>query len=383
METPDDGEKKLHAAVLANYSDLKGWSEDSLAQALPAFLKSCAAISKRDSVNQFAKRNRNLLGLQLGKIGHWKYLCQIAETLGKRAPKKAVREYFEKYFAPYKLVLGGVAGGLVTGYYEPTLRGSWTKTKRFYVPLYKKPKDLISVKLGSFVPELGTQTIYGRILNQKLVAYWSREEIYNGMLDNKGLDLLWVDSLIDAFFLQIQGSGVVVLPGGERVRVGYAGKNGLPYFAIGRDLVKSGAISKQRVSMESIKYWLIKNPKKGLELMKKNKSFVFFRLLKGDAPLGAQGVELTPGRSIAVDRDFIPLGVPVWLDTTYPLKDQRPLRRLVVAQDVGGAIRGPTRADFFWGAGYQAGKNAGFMKNIGTMYVLLPRFYNHKQQFSD
>ena len=126
------------------------------------------------------------------------------------------------------------------------------------------------------MPELATKTIHGRIKNQQLVPYWSREEIYNGMLVNRGLDLLWVDSLVDAFFLQIQGSGVVLLPGGERVRVGYAGKNGLPYFAIGRDLIKSGAISKQRMSMDSIKAWLAKNPKKGLELMKKNKFFIFF-----------------------------------------------------------------------------------------------------------
>ena len=128
--------------------------------------------------------------------------------------------------------------------------------------------------------------------------------------------------------------------------------------------------------MDSIKDWLAKNPKKGLELMKKNKSFIFFRLLKGAGPLGAQGVELTPGRSIAVARNFIPLGVPVWLDTTHPLKANKPLRRLVVAQDTGGAIRGPTRADFFWGAGSQAGKKAGFMKNTGTMHLLLPRFHN-------
>ena len=192
----------------------------------------------------------------------------------KKPSKKAVREYFEKHFKPYKLVSAGAAGGLVTGYYEPILRGSWKKTKRFHVPLYKKPKDLISANLGSFVPKLATKTIHGRIENQILVPYWSREQIYNGMLANKGLDLLWVDNLVDAIFLQIQGSGVVLLSGGERVRVGYAGKNGQPYFSIGRDLIKSGVISKQRVSMESIKDWLAKNQKKGLELMKKNKSFV-------------------------------------------------------------------------------------------------------------
>ncbi len=352
-------------------------------QALPAFLKSCKTIYKRDQSKPFVAKNRNLLGLQTGKIGHWKYLCQIAKTLGNKPSNQAVREYFEKHFKPHKLVSARAGGGLVTGYYEPILRGSWKKTKRFYVPLYKKPKDLISVNLGKFMPELATKTIQGRIENQILVPYWTREQIYNGMLVNKGLDLLWVDSLVDAFFLQIQGSGVVLLPSGERVRVGYAGKNGQPYFAIGRDLIKSGVLSKERVSMETIKDWLAKNPKKGLELMKKNKSFVFFRLLKGAGPLGAQGVELTPGRSVAVDRDFIPLGVPIWLDTTHPLKDEKPLRRLVVAQDTGGAIRGPTRADFFWGAGYQAGKNAGFMKSFGTMHVLLPKFDRHKHQFSD
>ena len=163
LEKSEAGKAKSNKVVLANYSELNGWSEDKLSLALPAFLKSCTKIAKREHSKLFVANNRNLLGLQVGRIGHWQYLCKIAKTLDHGASKEAVRQYFEKYFKPYKLV--SAAGGLVTGYYEPILRGSWKKTNRFYVPLYKKPKDLVSVKLGKFLPELATKTIHGRVEN--------------------------------------------------------------------------------------------------------------------------------------------------------------------------------------------------------------------------
>jgi membrane-bound lytic murein transglycosylase A len=195
-----------------------------------------------------------------------------------------------------------------------------------------------------------------------------------------GLELLWVDSAIDAFFLHIQGSGRVILDTGELVRVGFAGRNGQPYFAIGRDLVKRGIVSKENISLQFIRSWLKKNPNQAVNLMQKNKSYVFFRevkSLKGKAlnntgPIGASGVYLTPGRSLAVDRRYFSMGIPMWVDTTHPLT-KRPLRRLMVAQDTGGAILGPIRGDFFWGAGRQAREAAGRMKQLGQLYILLPR----------
>jgi membrane-bound lytic murein transglycosylase A len=194
------------------------------------------------------------------------------------------------------------------------------------------------------------------------------------------LELLWVDNAIDAFFLHIQGSGRVVLDTGEMVRVGFAGRNGQPYFAIGRDLVKRGIISKDKISLQTIRDWLERNPSQAIDLMHKNKSYVFFRELKflrsktsdNNGPIGASGVSLTPGRSLAVDRRYFAMGMPVWIDTSHPLTND-PLRRLMIAQDTGGAILGPVRGDFFWGAGVEAREAAGRMKQAGQLYILLPR----------
>jgi membrane-bound lytic murein transglycosylase A len=187
------------------------------------------------------------------------------------------------------------------------------------------------------------------------------------------LELLWVDSAIDAFFLHIQGSGRVAMADGGVVRVGYSDTNGQPYRAIGRDLVESGEISSDRISMQTIRAWLAAHPNDAEAMMARNRSFVFFRILQGDGPIGAMGVALVPGRSLAVDRRFVPLGLPVWLDATDPLSPGTPLRRLMVAQDTGGAIRGPVRGDVFWGHGAKAAARAGRMKSRGRYFLLLPR----------
>jgi membrane-bound lytic murein transglycosylase A len=193
------------------------------------------------------------------------------------------------------------------------------------------------------------------------------------MLKGQQLELLWVDSAIDAFFLHVQGSGRVVFEDGSVVRVGYAGRNGRRYTPIGRELVAKGIIPQKKVSLQSIRQWLAENPIAGRQLMEKNQSYIFFRLMEGDGPIGAQGVQLTPGRSLAVDRKYIPLGVPVWLNTSEPGKSRKPLRRLVMTQDTGSAIRGPVRGDLFFGFGNEAGLRAGHMREIGTYYLLLPK----------
>ena len=208
--------------------------------------------------------------------------------------------------------------------------------------------------------------------------YADRAAIDAGALAGRELELLWVDDPVDRFFLEIQGSGQVRLPDGETVRVGYADQNGRPYRAIGKDLIESGAIPREQMSMQAIRAWLEANPKQAPAMMAKNPSYVFFteltELAAASGPLGAQGVPLTPGRSLAVDRKFLPLGAPIWVDTVAPEpRGRAPVARLLVAQDTGGAIRGPVRGDVFWGAGPQAEHLAGHMKSPGRLFILLPR----------
>jgi len=211
------------------------------------------------------------------------------------------------------------------------------------------------------------------VVSGNLKPYEDRKAIVEGALDPRNLEIVWVDDPVDAFFLQIQGSGRVTLEDGRVMRLGYAGQNGHPYVAIGRELIARGALTRETVSMQSIRAWLAANPAEAAALMNANPSYVFFRELPGDGPVGAQGAALTPLRSLAVDRRFVPLGTPVWLDAEHPDPGTARLRRLVVAQDVGGAIRGPVRGDLFWGHGDAAADLAGRMKSPGRYYLLLPK----------
>ncbi|MBU2089727.1 MAG: MltA domain-containing protein, partial [Alphaproteobacteria bacterium] len=256
---------------------------------------------------------------------------------------------------------------------EAELSGSLTRTARHTVPLHRRPDDLVMVDLGQFRDELKGQRIAGRVIDGSLKPYESRQQIVGGALDSRRLEILWVDDPVDAFFLQIQGSGRVTLADGRVIRVGYAGQNGHPYVAIGRELIAKGELTRENVSMQSIRAWLAANPGRADEIMNSNPSYVFFRELPGEGPVGAQGVALTPLRSLAVDRRFVPLGTPVWLDVDHPDSGAPRLRQLVVAQDVGGAIRGPVRGDLFWGHGKDAADKAGRMKSTGFYYLLLPK----------
>ena len=209
-----------------------------------------------------------------------------------------------------------------------------------------------------------------------MVPYWTRREIVAGALDGRAPVAVWVDDPVDLFFMHVQGSGTIALADGGRLRLGYAGGNGRPYVAIGRVLVERGAMALPEVSMQSIRGWLAAHPAEAAAVMDANPSYVFFREIEGEGPLGTEGVALTPGRSLAVDRRFVPLGVPLWLEASDPLDASRPLRRLMVAQDTGGAINGAVRADFYWGFGDEAGAQAGRMKQQGRMWVLLPKGYD-------
>lgn len=355
----------------ASFAALPGWAEDGQAEALGAFLRSCERLGRLP-----ADKPMLADGPWAGRVGDWLPLCEAAASVPPTAG--TARGFFEEGFRPWRLTDAGRDEGLFTGYYEPWLEGAEAPDERFRFPLYRRPPDMVSVDLGRFAPDLAGRKITGRVEDGRLVPYPERAEIVGGALKDRGLELVWVDDPIAAFFVQVQGSGQVRLPGGEALRVGYDGQNGQPYRAIGKDLVEMGALPKDGVSLQSIRDWLRANPDRADEVMNKNRSFVFFRplphLADAPGPPGAQEAPLTPGRSLAVDRRFVPLGAPLWLDVAAPHpEDPRPLRRLVVAQDTGGAIKGPVRGDLFWGAGPEAEFAAGHMQSRGRYYILLPR----------
>jgi membrane-bound lytic murein transglycosylase A len=243
----------------------------------------------------------------------------------------------------------GAAQGLFTGYFEIELNGSRQRGGRYQTPIYRKP------------PDLGTG------------FRATRAEIEDGVLVGRGLELLWVDDPIDAFFLQIQGSGRVRLKRGGSVRIGYDGQNGQPYLAVGRLLIERGVIPRDKLTMATIRAWMKDNPEAGAALRRENPSYVFFREIAGDGPVGAEGVALTAERSLAVDRSFIGLGIPTWLEAEERFVQAQSVRRLLVSQDTGGAIKGPVRGDVFWGTGNAAASRAGVMNASGRYYLLLPR----------
>jgi len=348
----------------ARYADLPDWEGADLAGAWDAFQRSCRALRFRDS---------------------WVAVCAKAAEIP--APtNEAIRAYFEANFTPYRVTNpDGATTGRITGYYEPLLSGSRGRGAPYLYPLYAPPDDLLIVDLASVAPDTKHLRLRGRVEGRRVVPYYTRAEIDNGMAPVAGKEIVWVDDPIEAFFLQIQGSGRVRLPSGETIRIGYADQNGHPYASIGRYLVEQGELALEEASMQGIQAWARANPSRVEELLSKNPSYVFFRELPPDerstdassgyvGPIGALGVPLTAERSIAVDRRFVPLGAPVYLVTTWPNSDV-PLRRLMVAQDTGGAISGPVRADFFWGTGREAGRLAGRMRQDGEMWVLLPNGY--------
>ncbi len=305
----------------------------------------------------------------------WRDACAAAASTGA----DRLRQFFEEHFLPWRVsAADGNTEGLITGYYEPLLRGSRIRQGAYRVPLYAPPDDLLIVDLAAINPDLRNLRLRGRIEGRRVVPYFSRAEIERGAAPLSGKELAWVDDAVEAFFLQIQGSGRVQLDNGDTLRLGYAEQNGHPYVSIGRALIERGELQASEASMQGIQAWARANPARLPELLAQNPSYVFFRELPKASsdpalgPPGAMGTALTPQRSIAVDPRFIPLGVPVFLATSMPGKSE-PLRRLVFAQDTGGAIRGAVRADFFWGFGAEAGNQAGSMRQQGRMWVLWPK----------
>jgi membrane-bound lytic murein transglycosylase A len=304
----------------------------------------------------------------------WQGMCAGAETVDKN-DSAAQRSFYQDRLTPYQVFNpDGSEQGTITGYYEPLLKGSRFKGERFRYPLYGVPDDMLEIDLGDAYPQLKGQRLRGRLSGKRVVPYYKRAEIDAGTEGLKGRELFWVENAVELFFLQIQGSGRIELVDGRQIKVGYAEQNGHPYVSIGKKLIEMGEMKLEDASMQGIKAWGEKNPNKLTALLEMNPSYVFFRELPEHltAPLGALGVPLTNEYSIAIDPKSIPLGAPVFLATTQP-NSATPLNRLMLAQDTGGAIRGPVRADFFWGFGEKAAAQAGRMKQLGRMWVLFPK----------
>jgi membrane-bound lytic murein transglycosylase A len=340
------------------WEEIDGLQADNISLAWPAWMQSCSTLINKPV---------------------WQKACSAATQLNSQFSGKpnagTVQAYFKQYFTVYKTTnLDGSENGLITGYYEPLLKGSRSKSTQYPYPLYATPSDLITVELDSIFPELKYKRVRGRLVGNKLVPYYNRAEIEAEASPVKGREFIYIDDIIDVFFLQIQGSGLVQLDNGEKLHVGYADQNGHSYNSIGRLLIERGELTLAQASMQGIKNWARNNLDKLRELLNTNPSYVFFRELPAGlpGPLGALGVPILSERSVAVDPKFIPLGAPVFLSTTEP-NSTKPLKRLMMAQDTGGAIKGGVRADFFWGAGPDAGAKAGAMKQAGKIWVLLPK----------
>jgi membrane-bound lytic murein transglycosylase A len=343
------------------FSDLPGWATDRLDDAWRPLLASCSVLLARATAT-------------LG----WRDACTAAAT-AREPDDAAAREFFERHFTAYEVsTADGSASALITGYYEPLLHGSRSRDERYRYPLYAPPDDLLTVDLSGVNPELADKRMRGRLEGKRIVPYWTRADIEAGKAAAAGKELFYVDDPLDAFFLHVQGSGRVELPDASRVRIGYADQNGWPYRSIGRVLVERGELPLELVSMQSIRHWAHEHPLALPALLAENPSYVFFREVVVDpaaaidGPIGTLGVPLQAGRAIAVDTRFIPLGAPVFVATTRPSTGQ-PLERLTLAQDTGGAIRGPLRGDFFWGFGGEAEREAGRMRQDGRLWLLWPK----------
>ena len=346
------------------FSSLQGWASDDHATALDAFRRSCRRVID-------GAETPRAIGGMAEAPETWRGICDGAFRI-RPDDGQAARLFFERHFRPYAAHAGTVADGLFTGYYEAELSGALKQSDRFSVPIYAAPSNIVSVDLGLFDTALAGRTITGQRVDNRVRPLPDRAAIEGGALSGRGLELVWVDSAVDAFFLHVQGSGQVRLEDGTVRRVGFAARNGHPYTAIGRHLIADGEIPAAKMSMQAIREWIAANPDRGRALMEKNKSFIFFRFLDGEGPVGASGVELTPGRSLAVDTAHVPFGVPIWLETTDPTDPATPINRLLVAQDTGAAIRGAIRGDVFWGFGADAAAKAGAMKERGRYFLLLP-----------
>jgi membrane-bound lytic murein transglycosylase A len=352
------------------WSDIEGWAEDDHAAAFTAFLKSCRPVVRSAVPSEDAQ------SLQDGR----REVCRRALSLGTAEPA-AARAFFEQNFRPVRIAKVGENEGFLTGYYEPIVEGSRFPSDSYTVPVYRRPADLVVPGRAHFAP--GTFPNKGKVWRtvgpRKLAPYYDRGEIEDGALAGKGLEICWLKDPTDLLFIQIQGSARVRLDDGKMLRIGYDGHNGWPYVPVGRILIERGLVPRNEMSMDRIREWIRANPEGVSELRRKNQSYVFFHELKltaQDEAVGGQGVALSPGRSIAIDRSLHLYGTAFFIDATLPIDSARAstrYSRLMVGQDTGSAIVGPARADIYFGAGAEAGRVAGRIRHPGRFVMLIPR----------
>ncbi len=362
--------------VSVSFEVIAGWAEDDHGAAFASFVKSCRRLVSA------ASRSRSGAGAQtvsnVATADALLSVCQAALTLPAGTTKAAAKAFFEAHFVPHRVV-HSAGEGMVTGYYEPVLKGSRTRGGRFTTPIFRRPADLVNLvdetQRGAKAHAL---THVRETPDGRRTPYPTRQDIDEGALAGKGLELLYLADPVDVFFMQVQGSGRIVLPDGSMVRVTYDGKNGHPYTSVGRHLIDSGQFAAEQVSLQSLETWLKADPVRGRAAMWHNKSYVFFRELAGEqasGPLGAMSIPLSEGRSLAVDTSFHALGLPVWVTAPKLTHATRGggFHRLMIAQDVGSAIRGPERGDIYFGSGEAAGRLAGVTKHPANFVVLLPK----------
>ncbi len=361
-----------------NFADVPGWPVDDHAAAFSAFLNSCRRLvssaarqpAKTDTPAKFSAPSQTARSLQR--------ICEAALASEPTIKSAALaRRFFEQHFTPHRLVHAGPAG-LLTAYYEPLIDGSRVRSAAFSAPLYRRPADLVNLVDEQRRGAVGEQLTHGRKSAAGVIPYATRAEIDRGALAGQSLELLYLADPVDVFFLQIQGSGRIRLPDGQLIRVTYDGKNGHPYTSIGRHLIDTGVIDAARMSLQSLAAWLKADRKRGEAVMWQNKSYVFFRELTGaqaSSPLGVLDVPLTKGRSLAIDAGHHALGLPIYVTAPALTHAGNPagFHHLMIAQDVGSAIRGPERGDLFFGSGDDASRIAGVTKHPGSFIVLLPR----------
>lgn len=329
-----------------NFSQLNGFEKDNVLEALPALRKSCFVLQKKDK--------------------SWQSVCK---GLGKSFQSDAaLRAFLKKNLQPF-LVNNGQKG-LFTGYYEPEIEGSLVKTKEYDTPVYGLPQDIVRIDLGKFNSKYKGEVLFGKLEGKEIAPYLTRKEIETGKVKFPADIIAWVKEPVDLFILQIQGSGILKLPDGNKIGIGYDGNNGHAFTGIGSVMAKKGLLKKGVYTMSEIRDWLIANPQQAQNMMHENKRYIFFKKLNKPGAIGAMGVPLTTGRSLAVDPAYIPLGSFLWLQTDH---NKTSLNRLMTAQDTGSAIKGAVRGDFFWGTGKQALKEAGSMRSQGTYFLLLPK----------
>ncbi|WP_035716853.1 murein transglycosylase A [Azorhizobium doebereinerae] len=350
------------------FGDLPGWAADDAAAAFSTFLTSCRAIETAPAEVGPASNPRLLPGLRQA--------CRAARALGTAAPSSDVaRLFFEANFRPYAIRPDTGPQGFLTGYYEPEVEGALAPGAGYGVPVYARPPDLIP---GDAAAPSNKGPVF-RLEDGRRVPYWDRAAIEDGALAGRGLEICWLKDPIDLFFMQIQGSARVRLPDGRVMRLNYDGHNGQGYVPVGRLLIERGLVPRSEMSMDRIRAFMEADPAAGRALRRENPSYVFFKAVPlgaDEGALGAQGVGLTPGRSIAIDRALHGYGTPVFISARLPIRSaapETPFQRLMIAQDTGSAIVGPARADLFFGAGPEAGRIAGRIRDPGAFFLLVPR----------